>query len=75
VGKTSKMVAMAIGSIMPPAKPWTMRPTTSTQKAGARPHNTDEAVKTASAVVQTRRMVKRFSRKLAIGVAMPLASE
>jgi hypothetical protein len=70
------MVAMAIGSIMPPAKPWTMRPTTSTQKAGARPHNTDdEAVKTASAVVQTRRMVKRFSRKLAIGVAMPLASE
>jgi hypothetical protein len=74
-GKTWKSVEMASGIIRPPANPWSTRPRMSTQKTGARPHSTEEAVKTASATVQMRFMVKRCSKNPAIGVAMPLANE
>jgi hypothetical protein len=73
-GNARKSVLIARGNMNPPAKPWRTRAKMSTQNAGAMPQRTDDRVNAASAVTQTRFMVKRASRNEAIGVATPFAS-
>jgi hypothetical protein len=60
-GKVWNRVLMAMGSSIPPAKPCSTRPSTSTQKAGASPQSTEAAVNAARATTQTRFIVKRPS--------------